>query len=116
MGALALLAERTEGYSGSDLHDLCALAAQQPIHRFIEREESCAQTLLCALVHVPGTVMCYMRLVQGKRYRPSAHALGQTPAWRQPCSLLCSGTMMARHRPPAVRCRRPLAWQILRPR
>lgn len=40
VGALTLLAERTEGYSGSDLHDLCALAAQQPIHRYME-ERSC---------------------------------------------------------------------------
>ena len=50
MGALTLLAERTEGYSGSDLHDLCALAAQQPIHRFMEQEESCAYTFLRALM------------------------------------------------------------------
>ena len=42
MGALTLLAERTEGYSGSDLHDLCALAAQQPIHRFMGQEGLCA--------------------------------------------------------------------------
>lgn len=46
VGALTLLAERTEGYSGSDLHDLCALAAQQPIHRFMEQEDLCAHHLL----------------------------------------------------------------------
>ena len=46
VGALTLLAERTEGYSGSDLHDLCALAAQQPIHRFMAQGDSCAQGFL----------------------------------------------------------------------
>ena len=114
MGALTLLAERTEGYSGSDLHDLCALAAQQPIHRFMEQAESCAQTFLCALIHVAMTMKCYVRLFQGKPYRLFANALGRIPAWRRLCLPRCSGTLMAGHRLPAVRCRRPWAWRILR--
>ncbi len=42
--ALTLLAERTAGYSGSDLHDLCALAAQQPILRLLA-QHPCAPNL-----------------------------------------------------------------------
>ena len=42
--ALTLLAERTAGYSGSDLHDLCALAAQQPILRLLA-QHPCAPRL-----------------------------------------------------------------------
>ena len=44
MRALTRLAERTAGYSGSDLHDLCALAAQQPILRLLA-QHPCAPHL-----------------------------------------------------------------------
>ena len=67
MGALTLLAQRTEGYSGSDLHDLCALAAQQPIYRFMEQEDRCVHR--CALVHAARTIKRYTCLFQGRCYR-----------------------------------------------
>ena len=84
MGALTLLAERTEGYSGSDLHDLCALAAQQPIHRFMEQEDLCAHQ--CALVHAARTTKRYRWLFQGKHYRLFANAPGRCLA----STFLCS--------------------------
>ena len=50
--ALTLLAERTAGYSGSDLHDLCALAAQQPILRLLA-QHPCAPREDCVAL-CPG--------------------------------------------------------------
>ena len=106
VGALTLLAERTEGYSGSDLHDLCALAAQQPIHRFMEQEDWCAHP-------GPRAHMCTLRVQLSivARFCLRAHTHAPIPllAWCGLAWLLCAGTLMVRHRLPAVRCRRPWA-------
>ena len=36
---LAYLAERTEGFSGSDLNELCSQAATMPVHEALEERE-----------------------------------------------------------------------------
>ena len=65
---LVSLAKMTDGYSGSDLKNLCVTAAHRPIHEIMEKEEkekSLARAqVVCSLVWSCKILICIVPVVR----------------------------------------------------